>query len=269
MARDGLMSPHAIVRSHDPSGVDHARGIGGGLAIAASAQANRGPAAQDSIVGQRRIAPGSTINEVAPSVVAEQVAPTITETMINGGATQRSRITSLMMVFSSQVTFAGSVANAFTLVNQSGVPVTFDASASVVNGVTVVLLSNFTGGATQGGSLADGRFTLTALASQISAQGQPLDGNHDGVAGDNFTSSDGMGLMRMFGDINGDHRVDQTDFLAFTMSLFNPANYNNAFDFNNDGRIDIADFGQFSLRFQPPVVVAEPVPIVAQPSVSS
>jgi hypothetical protein len=34
----------------------------------------------------------------------------------------------------------------------------------------------------------------------------------------------------------------------FSASIFNPANYNNAFDFNNDGVIDIADFGQFSIR---------------------
>ena len=67
----------------------------------------------------------------------------------------------------------------------------------------------------------------------------------------------------MLGDINGDHRVDQTDFLAFSRALFNPANYNSAFDFNSDGRIDIADFGQFSIRFQPAAVAARAVPMVS------
>jgi hypothetical protein len=39
----------------------------------------------------------------------------------------------------------------------------------------------------------------------------------------------------------------------FSSSIFNPANYVAAFDFNNDGRIDIADFGQFSIRIFTPL----------------
>jgi hypothetical protein len=34
----------------------------------------------------------------------------------------------------------------------------------------------------------------------------------------------------------------------FSQSIFNPASYNAAFDFNGDGVIDVADFGQFSIR---------------------
>ena len=46
---------------------------------------------------------------------------------------------------------------------------------NAVNGVTVVTLSGFAGAeASQGGSLNDGRYTLTALAGQITANGQQL-----------------------------------------------------------------------------------------------
>jgi hypothetical protein len=44
--------------------------------------------------------------------------------------------------------------------------VLFTATAGVGGGVTVVSLTNFTGTATEYGSLDDGRYTLTTLASQ-------------------------------------------------------------------------------------------------------
>jgi hypothetical protein len=131
--------------------------------------------------------------------------------------------------------------------------VTFAASASVVNGVTVVTLNNFSGGETEFGSLRDGRYTLTALASQISAGGQALDGDANGIPGGDFVFGDAQGLFRFFGDINGDRHVDIADFGLFSISIFNPGNYNAAFDFNNDGHIDIADFGQFSVRLFSPL----------------
>jgi Right handed beta helix region len=174
--------------------------------------------------------------------------------IVNDGSAQRSRVTSLQVTFTAQVTFAGAVANAFTLTRVSdGAVVTFTATANTVNGVTVVTLSNFTGGATNNGSLADGRYTLTALSSQITIGGSALDGDGDGVAGGNFTFGDAQGLYRFFGDINGDRHVDIADFGVFSASIFNPANYLAAFDFNNDGVIDIADFGQFSLRIFTPL----------------
>jgi hypothetical protein len=93
---------------------------------------------------------------------------------------------------------------------------------------------------------------LTALASQITANGHALDGNGDGTPGDNYTFGDAQGLFRFFGDINGDRHVDIADFALFS-STFNlstgQTGFNAAFDFNGDGHIDIADFGQFSLRF--------------------
>jgi len=130
-----------------------------------------------------------------------------------------------------------------------GAAVTFAAIISTnANGQTVVRLTDFGGSATQFSSLADGRYTLTALADQISAGGSLLDGDGNGAPGGNFTFGDSQGLFRFFGDINGDRHVDIADFGQFSVSLFNPATYSAAFDFNGDGHIDIADFGQFSIR---------------------
>jgi hypothetical protein len=181
-----------------------------------------------------------------------QAAPTIVSTVINDGSAQRSRVTSLTVTFNYAVSFAGSVASAFTLTRTGGGAVNFSATASVVNGVTVVTLNNFTGSETEFGSLRDGRYTLIAFASQISANGQSLDGDADGTPGDNYTFGDAQGLFRFFGDVNGDRHVDIADVGLFS-STFNLSTgqpgFIAAFDFNGDGHIDIADFGQFSIRF--------------------
>src|SRR5205085_3312664 len=122
---------------------------------------------------------------------------------------------SLAVTFNTPVTFAGATNAAFTLTRASdGAAVLFTATPNVVGGVTVVTLSNFTGAAAEFGSLADGRYTLTALAGQISAGGRSLDGNGDGTAGDNYVFTDAQGLFRLYGDVNGDRTVNGLDLTA-------------------------------------------------------
>jgi hypothetical protein len=131
-------------------------------------------------------------------------------------------VTSLTVTFDTVIAFVNpnDVSAAFGLSRIGGGAVGgFTATASVVNGVTVVTLSGFTGAETEFGSLADGRYTLTALASQISANGQPLDGNGDGIPGDNYTFGDAQGLFRFFGYANGDRHVDVADFGLFSSTF--------------------------------------------------
>jgi hypothetical protein len=180
-------------------------------------------------------------------------APTITSTTVNGGAVQRSRVTSLQVTFSTQVTFAGATNSAFTLTRASdGAAVLFTATPTVVNGVTVVSFSAFNGAATEFGSLADGRYTLSAFAGQISAGGRQLDGNGDGTAGDDYTFGDAQGLFRLYGDMNADRTVNGLDLAAFRTAFGtasgNPA-YDSALDFNGDGAINGLDLASFRTRF--------------------
>jgi autotransporter-associated beta strand protein len=191
---------------------------------------------------------GGTGNDV---VVTRRPTLQVTSTRINDGSAQRSRVTSLTVTFNAPVTFSITPGTAFTLVRSTdGAIEQFTAMAAVLGGVTVVTLNNFGGNASQFGSLADGRYTLTALANQITVAGQRLDGNGDGISGDDYVFGS---LYRFFGDINGDRHVDIADFGIFSQSIFNPANYIAAFDFNNDGHIDIADFGQFAVRLFTPL----------------
>jgi hypothetical protein len=177
----------------------------------------------------------------------------VQSTVVDDGSAQRSMVRSLTVTFSATVSFAGAVENAFTLTRASdGAVVGFTATAQIMGGVTVVTLNGFTGGATNFGSLADGRYTLTAIAGQISSGGQAIDGNGDGTPGDNYTFGDPQGLFRMFGDVNGDRTVNGLD-LGFFRNAFGTSagdpNFLSYFDYNGDGVINGFDLGQFRTRF--------------------
>jgi hypothetical protein len=178
--------------------------------------------------------------------------PQVLGTEVNNATVQRSLVKSVTLTFSEPVSFLTTPSAAFTLTrNTDGAPVGFTATVNLSGGVTVVTLNGFSGTATHFGSLTDGRYTLRALASQISSGGQQLDGNGDGAGGDDYTFGDAQGLFRFFGDYNGDRNVDIADFGLFSSTYglnSGQAGFISAFDFNGDGVIDIADFGQFAIR---------------------
>jgi hypothetical protein len=179
------------------------------------------------------------------------LAPSVVSTQINDGSAQRSVVSSLTVTFSAQVAFANNdPSSAFSLMHADNSLVSFTANATVVNGRTVVTLSAFGGTAADHGSLADGRFTLKALAANINAGGVMLDGNNDGVAGGDYAFSNG--LFRIFGDANGDGAVDVADLTLFASSFgltSSQSGFLSYFDTNNDGLIDVADLVQFANRF--------------------
>jgi hypothetical protein len=157
-------------------------------------------------------------------------------------------VTEVRVAIDQHVTLPGNAADAFRVVRQGdGAIVSLGAAVDDAGAGTVVTL-RFAGADVVGNSLADGSYTLTVAAAQVSGNDGLLDGDGDGQAGGDFS----QGLFRLFGDINGDRRVDVADFGLFS-TTFNLSSGQNGFlagfDFNGDGRIDIADFGQFSIRF--------------------
>jgi hypothetical protein len=110
-----------------------------------------------------------------------------------------------------------------------GVVVTYSAPG----GIAPTLVLTFTGGtgASQvvGGSLADGNYRLTANGQVVAS------------------------FYRLFGDSNGDRRVDAADRTAFLKayrSRKGMANYACYFDYNADGTIDGTDYYEFLRRYQ-------------------
>src|SRR5262249_51542502 len=114
------------------------------------------------------------------------------------------------------------------------------------------------GADTESTSLADGRYTLTIFAAQVSNANGNLDGNGDGVSGDNFVlAADPSpnppgpvhGIFRFFGDATGNGAVDAADFLQFRSDYLLTNVPNSSFDFDNNGSVDAADFLQFRNRY--------------------
>ncbi len=174
------------------------------------------------------------------SFEVQSVPAKIVSVAINDGSAQRSRVTSLLVTFDQPPQLPGSPANGFELKRQSDNAIV--ALNAVPTGNTVTL--TFTGGAVEFGSLADGRYKLTALASQISN----LDGDGNGTAGDDFVlvGDTTNKLFRLFGDSDGDGTVAANDFIQFRLAL---GGTSVIFDFDGDGAVAASDFIQFRLRF--------------------
>jgi hypothetical protein len=105
-------------------------------------------------------------------------------------------------------------------------------------------------------SLADGRYTLTVLASAVTgvADGQAINGGNNYVSPPD-TLGGGAGqlhLFRIFGDATGDGIVDQVDLGQFR-TAFNAAlgdsNYLWYLDADGGGAVDQTALGQFRVRF--------------------
>jgi len=162
--------------------------------------------------------------------------PRVQSVQLADGSAQRSIIRSLTVIFDQPVFFAGQPAAAFVLTSPVG---NVQLAAGSVSGNSVTL--TFSGSLTQFGSLVDGKYTLRVLADQVSNIG-PLDGNNDGVGGDDFT----FNFHRLFGDADGNGFVDAWDFRAFR-AAFGSASA--VFDLDNDGDTDAADYVAFRGRF--------------------
>src|SRR5262249_17871854 len=137
-------------------------------------------------------------NDVVLTRAAAAPPPRVTSVQVNGGAAQRSMVTSLTVTFSTQVALGS---GAFVLIPQGGgTPIPLSFTTTSVGGATVTI----TFPATTGGSLADGRYVLTTVANQV------LDSF--GVA---MTADRQDTFFRLYGDINGDAAVNGLDLTAF------------------------------------------------------
>jgi hypothetical protein len=168
--------------------------------------------------------------------------PQVTSVVVNGGAAQRSRVTTIAVAFNTAVDTA-LLATAFTLTSTTGATVgTVSVATATAGGRTVATLT-FAGAGTEFGSLADGSWTLTIDRTRVvsAAGGVQMAADYSRA-----------GIARKFGDGNGDGVVDFIDLSEFSTTFLigagQPA-YNPVYDWNNDGVVDFADLSEFSGRF--------------------
>jgi lysophospholipase L1-like esterase len=174
-------------------------------------------------------------------------APRVAAVAVNDGAAQRSRVTQIQVSFDQVVTLPADPAGAFRLQRQGDNGVVGLTAAVTADATTRVTLT-FSGALSESGSLADGRYTLTVLANQVSAGGRALDGNGDGQPGGDHVTA----LHRLYGDTNGDRRVDSADFFLLRQTFGRGAAdplFLAYLDFNGDGMVDALDYFQFRSRF--------------------
>jgi len=171
--------------------------------------------------------------------------PRALSVQVNDSSAQRSIVTSFKVTFSEPVVFPFGLAAAFELqrIGPSGATGTVNLDAiQAGNVVTITFAAGGPIALDPGGSLIDGKFKLSIIASKITGVGGQLDGNSDGAAGDNFNFL----THRLFGDSNGDGRVDTTDLTAYRTAI---GIASTTFDFNADGVVNSTDFAEFRKRF--------------------
>ncbi len=183
-----------------------------------------------------------------------QTPPRVTSVLVNDGQVQRSRITQLTVTLDQAfLTLPTNQATAFQLKRVSDnalVTLAKISSTRIISPPSYSITLGFTGGPLEFGSLADGVYQLTALSTIADESGQFLDGNGDGIGGDNYVSPTTPGnpnrIFRLFGDSDGDGAVAANDFIALRLAF---GGSGVTFDFDNDGYVSASDFIQFRLRF--------------------
>jgi hypothetical protein len=172
---------------------------------------------------------------------------------VNDGSAQRSMVQSLTVAINGLATFATTPGAAFQLTGPGG-NVGLVGTSRYINNSTLVNLT-FTGAGIVNGSLADGRYVLTAFGNQITVNGAALDADGDGTAGGNFVFGDDVNnerLFRLFGDATGNGTTDLLDLTVFR-STFNKTAAEAGFlaflDYDANQTVDLIDLGEFRGRF--------------------
>jgi hypothetical protein len=185
----------------------------------------------------------SPLDGVLAQIYSGPPVPRATLT-VNEGQAQRSSVRSLTLTFNTLINFApGGV----TLTGPAG-PVTLIPDYSLSTVPYTVARYTFSGPGVTPGGLIDGVYTLTVNSSLVTNyDGDGYDGDGDGLPGPNGAFI----FHRLFGDYDGNRRVEPSDFLAFRLAFLSTAGPGFEYAFDNDGNgiIDAADFLQFRLRF--------------------
>jgi hypothetical protein len=193
----------------------------------------------------------------APDIGAFEIQPPPQVSLqLNDGSIQRSRVTQFVITFNHlDITTTSGIKNACQLKRVSDNAVVTIALGGTGSGSTPTSLSyafHFTAGPLNNGALADGVYELIVFGMQIADEtGQHLDGNGDGIGGDDYVSPTMKGdpnrIFRLFGDADGSGQIDLRDFAQFRGAFSH--NYNSIFDFDGSGTVDMQDFTQFQSRY--------------------
>ena len=160
----------------------------------------------------------------------------VSSVAVNGGAVQRSMVTSVSVTFNADV---GISLNAGDLVLWNHTTRAFvDTSAADLDYDAPARRATWTFPALPGGSLPDGNYRATLRSMTVhDTAGNTLDGNADGKGGDEYY----FAFHRLLGDADGDRDVDATDDRAARNAI---GTADARFDADGDGDVDFTDYNK-------------------------
>jgi ELWxxDGT repeat protein len=160
----------------------------------------------------------------AGAPTGQVVAPQVLGVTVNDGSAQRSVVTSLTITFDRDVNVGD---GALTLTDANGKSYLLSIEDPVSGSATVSVDFG-------GGSLPDGRYTLTVKAGRVT----------DAATGGALAADYTFGFTRLFGDLNGDGTYDRQARVMVHNAIglhVGDAGYLAALDCNADGVIDSVD----------------------------
>jgi hypothetical protein len=172
--------------------------------------------------------------------------PVVTAVSFDDGSAQRSMIRSLTVTFAQPVFFD---ADPFILTGRDGAGATVMMSLPEnLNRDGRTFVVTFFGTGVVAGSLPDGVYDLTVIASRVHAGLRP----EPKPSGPTMVGDYRTTFHRLFGDINGSKNVNAADFNAFRGAFgksAGQAGYDAGFDFDDSGTVNAADYNAFRSRF--------------------
>ncbi|MBI82146.1 MAG: hypothetical protein CMJ81_03030 [Planctomycetaceae bacterium] len=184
--------------------------------------------------------------------------PQVTSVVTNNGADSHDVLYSVDVTFDQEVVVdtAG-----LSLRNDSGGGTPVDLSEMTLSYHSALGTASWKFSGVAG--ISAGYHTVTLHADGISGTGgAALDGNGDGIPGDNFEQTI---LVAVRGDANLDGKVDLTDFQIVTNNFDplgqNPGNGWSAGDFDRDSDVDLSDFVELTVHFTPNGYATFPLPL--------
>ena len=177
------------------------------------------------------------------SFLLDAAPPTVVSAEINAGRAQRSRVTSLKLTFSEDVT--SSLAAGDLVIHNLTTGQDIPAGALSVEPDAASWTGIWTFPGLPGGTLPAGRYSASLRAAGVSdLAGNALDGNANGAGGDDFTLS----FFCLPGDASGDGMVDVGD-LGILGASYGLSGATLPADFTGDGTVDVGDLGVLGANY--------------------
>ncbi|MHB1033246.1 MAG: lamin tail domain-containing protein [Pirellulales bacterium] len=173
-------------------------------------------------------------NDPANWVASDATAVAVLGNTVNGGAVQRAIVSTLAIRFGADVSASLGSGDLVLTNDTEGNAIDVSALAPVYDAATNTATWNLAGAA-----LADGWYTARLLSAGVTdAAGNHLDGDGNGVPGDNYRAA----FFRLAGDTNGDASVDIFDVAALQPNYGQTSGMTpGEGDFDGDGDVDIFD----------------------------